>query len=567
MAVAGAGGGGCEASGGTEVIILISDSGSDEDRLERDPCAPVIKLEKSENGHDRDSPSLLQNGHKLPIVPVIKPELPQADKLYNRTHYKVSPMLQEMTEKANCALTKFLELCTPLMSRDDRGVILKRVDVLVQQTNLHYLASEQFRGLVADLTRKVGADGANVYVHLKTLTDELRAYREKRPKPKGTTAPSASTSGDAAADRSGGAAANETTTDNGGTTSANGEEVAEDSGTAASNEGDVKDLKRQKQIRQLEKHLRKLHRAIKKLRKKEVDWDSEDDINSPYIMEDRYKKKFVKVWWKLCELQGRRPLTGREDEKKFRYSGSRYPEINEGVCRMINSKKIFPDFTDILGLIKSHNELSSLGLQGPQMEQIAKEVFTDVGQELQARRKREELRLALLYLEDEEEVPKDPAEADPELRARLDENGKLFSSRMDEVVQSFVNRQLEQKLEPREVQEEDCDQSPPPSPKNEATEDEDEEEEEEEEDEDLVNFQDLSGDENSPEEDEEKDEKAEDPDALIGKADDKAVPPPTQPCAGVVASCPEEAKPKVEAEVIVIVSDDEALPPAKRART
>uniref|UniRef100_V5H3C7 Putative fas death domain-associated protein n=1 Tax=Ixodes ricinus TaxID=34613 RepID=V5H3C7_IXORI len=486
-------------------------------------------------------------------------------------------MLQEMTEKANCALTKFLELCTPLMSRDDRGVILKRVDVLVQQTNLHYLASEQFRGLVADLTCKVGADGANVYVHLKTLTDELRAYREKRPKPKGTSAPSASTSGEAAAnrsvadcsaaDRSGDAAADETTTDNGGTTSANGEEAAEDSGTAASDEKSVEDLKRQKQIRQLEKHLRKLHKAIGKLRKKEVDWDSEDDINSPYIMEDRYKRKFVQVWRKLCELQGRRPLTGREDEKKFHYSGSRYPEINEAVCRMINRKKIFPDFTDILGLIKSHNELSSLGLQGPQMEQIAKEVFTEVGQELQARRKREELRLALLYLEDEEEVPKDPAEADPELRARLDENGKLFCSRMDEVVQSFVNRQLEQKLEPKEVQEEDCDQSPPPSPKNEATEEEEDEEEEEEEDEDLVNLQDLSGDENSPGEDEEKDEKAQDPVASTGEADDNAVPPPTQPCAGVVAPCPEEAKPSVEAEVIVIVSDDEASPPAKKART
>lgn len=480
-------------------------------------------------------------------------------------------MLQEMTEKANCALTKFLELCTPLMSRDDRGVILKRVDVLVQQTNLHYLASEQFRDLVADLARKVGADGANVYVHLKTLTDELRAYREKRPKPKGTSAPSASTSGDAAADRSADAAANETTTDNGGTTSANGEEAAEDSGTAATDKGGVEDLKRQKQIRQLEKHLRKLHKAIGKLRKKEVDWDSEDDNNSPYIMEDRYKRKFVQVWRKLCELQGRRPHTGREDEKRFHYAGSRYPEINEAVCRMINRKKIFPDFTDILGLIKSQNELSSLGLQGPQMEQIAKEVFMEVGQELQARRKREELRLALLYLEDEEEVPKDPAEQDPELRARLDENGKLFCSRMDEVVQSFVNRQLEQKLEPREVQEEDCDQSPPPSPKNEATgdeEDEEEEEEEEVEDEDLVNFQDLlSGDENSPGEGEEKDEKAEDPDASTGEADGNAVPPPTQPCAGVVAPCPEEAKSSVKAEVIVIVSDDEASPPAKKART
>ena len=57
---------------------------------------------------------------------------------------------------------------------------------------------------------------------------------------------------------------------------------------------------------------------IEDLKEAEVDLDDED---SAYIMEEKYQKKFVKVWNKLCELKASSKDTGRPAEKKFRYSG------------------------------------------------------------------------------------------------------------------------------------------------------------------------------------------------------------------------------------------------------
>ena len=48
------------------------------------------------------------------------------------------------------------------------------------------------------------------------------------------------------------------------------------------------------------------------------DLDADDTI---YTLEDRYKKKFMKVWHKLCELKGAEPLTGRRTEKRFKFEG------------------------------------------------------------------------------------------------------------------------------------------------------------------------------------------------------------------------------------------------------
>lgn len=46
------------------------------------------------------------------------------------------------------------------------------------------------------------------------------------------------------------------------------------------------DSKRQRQIRKLEKTLKKLHRAIQKLEEQEVDFD--DDEDSVYLLTERY---------------------------------------------------------------------------------------------------------------------------------------------------------------------------------------------------------------------------------------------------------------------------------------
>ncbi|XP_014675699.1 PREDICTED: death domain-associated protein 6-like [Priapulus caudatus] len=69
---------------------------------------------------------------------------------------------------------------------------------------------------------------------------------------------------------------------------------------------------------------------------------------------DRQVRKFeklLKVWNMLCELKGRTSETGRYMEKRFRYEGSRYHEVNRSVERFINKKKIFPDFHDICRVV------------------------------------------------------------------------------------------------------------------------------------------------------------------------------------------------------------------------
>lgn len=46
------------------------------------------------------------------------------------------------------------------------------------------------------------------------------------------------------------------------------------------------DMKRQRQIRKLEKTLKKLHRAIQKLEEQEVDFEDEED--SVYVLTERF---------------------------------------------------------------------------------------------------------------------------------------------------------------------------------------------------------------------------------------------------------------------------------------
>lgn len=66
------------------------------------------------------------------------------------------------------------------------------------------------------------------------------------------------------------------------------------------------------------KCLQDIRDKIEELKNAEVDLDDED---SAYIMEEKYQKKFVKVWKKLCEIKESSTDTGRPSEKKFKYEG------------------------------------------------------------------------------------------------------------------------------------------------------------------------------------------------------------------------------------------------------
>ncbi|XP_065301684.1 death domain-associated protein 6-like isoform X4 [Dermacentor albipictus] len=491
-------------------------------------CEPQVKCEA------RDLPPLGID------EPLITPVPGNEGETFNRADYQVPPLLVEMTEQSNRIMVEFLSTCMPLITEEDRPLIMRKLKDILSQTNLHYLASDRFRQTVASVASSVQKDSSstNVYLRIKELADELRSRREKKNKKKGTlpsgpltagsNASSAAVTGSSGEDTSDSkciipamcvafdsvasqarlaalksptpsptnavpdstsvvqtetssvaAGKNDYVSESKKLVGADHEEkcsngvdtMGETSGVSQKSE---KQLRTEKHIKKLEKHLIKLHRAIKKFREEEVDLSC-DDINSAYIQEDRFKKKAVAVWRKICELEHRRAITGCEREKKFHYKGTRFVEINTKVEKLVNKRRIFPDFKDILDVVQSENEANGLGLNSKEEKDLAQDVFQEVGRELQKRRQRDELADALAYLEDGpgSAFTGDPAESDKELLKKLENNAKLSRRKIDEVIEVYVTKQEELKLEAKEVEQDNCDQSPKPSDDS-GSEDEDE---------------------------------------------------------------------------------------------
>ncbi|XP_064458117.1 death domain-associated protein 6-like [Ornithodoros turicata] len=453
-------------------IILISDDEESTEKNHKIPTASDTKANIRKESHCVDEEDVKNGKEQSLIVPIKKID---DQELLHRANYQVSPVLVKMTARANEVLKKFLSACQPLMHTANDCKILDSIRHDVQQANLHYLASDKFYDTVKFLAERVTEDPKNVFVYIKELSDELRAYKDKCPKAKKTSVNGEATQSSAPSGEEGKDVNGTLVKQSRSKTATSENETSSGVEHARGAQSDRDSDKKEDAIRRLTRHLEKLARAAKKLEEKEVDWEDPDDVNSPYLMESRIKAKAMKVWLKICELEGRRPKTGRVIEKKLRYGGSRYPEVNKSIEKFVNKKGIFPDYTDVLSIVKSQNEESSLGLRDCQVQSVAEEVFRDVGKLLQERRQKDDFSLAMARLanvETEGEL-KDPAEGDAELETKLGENFTKAKQRLTEVIDSFVHKQMEMKLEPQEVKEDDCDQSPPPSPKPEKKEGED----------------------------------------------------------------------------------------------
>ncbi|KAK3591447.1 hypothetical protein CHS0354_033446 [Potamilus streckersoni] len=196
-----------------------------------------------------------------------------------------------------------------------------------------------------------------------------------------------------------------------------------------------------RQIEYLEKLLKKLRDKIESIQSKELSLDDLDDEISDYILEDKYQKKFVKVWEKLCQLKERETTTGRPLERKFVYEGTRYPEINTQIQKFINRNKIFPDYHDIKRLVTKANTFFKLNLRPPAIERLAREAFTDVGNQLQQRRI-EDFRMNFgSSLTDQCRNSIDPALLDTELRCKLEQNRSVSKNRLDDVINKYAELQ------------------------------------------------------------------------------------------------------------------------------
>ncbi|XP_078497760.1 death domain-associated protein 6 isoform X2 [Lissotriton helveticus] len=304
-----------------------------------------------------------------------------------------------------------------------------------QKASPAFLASTEFRNVIARCITRVQNKKSKVYVYINELCTVLKSNSEKK-KVALSSAPAAKQKqaeqlqSHAPADSS----ATETTD---GLEQEENQEAKENAGAEAMEDGEhYKASKRQ--IRYLENLLSVYTLEIRRLQEKELDLTQLDDEDSIYIQENRLKRKMIRIFEKLCDLKSCCSLTGRVIEQRIPYRGTRYPEVNRRIQKFINQPDNFPDYGDILKVIEKANLRHSLDLTKRQMQSMAADAFREVGNRLQERRHLDMVYNFGSHLTDQYKAGTDPALMDPILARRLRENRSVALTQLDEVVRKYA---------------------------------------------------------------------------------------------------------------------------------
>ncbi|CAL8105125.1 unnamed protein product [Orchesella dallaii] len=279
---------------------------------------------------------------------------------------------------------------------------------------------------------------------------------------------------------------------------------------------EAQELRRQIEIQKardkLEKEMKKIHQKIAYFDEQEVDFSDEDDHNSPYILVDKFTKKFITGFYRACDVHKSSRFTDRPVQKKINLkkcgANCSYDQINVEVERFLNKKGFLfnPDFKDIHNIVIKVNKSARLSLSEDEVWRSARETFTKVALVIKKRRQKDNL-LTLSDLMQSDNI-KDPADQDEELRRKLENNDRNRRSEA-EVLDHYIKLQEEQGKTAEEVaDEEDIDASPPPSDNE-----EDDEETEDTDDGDEITLRDR------PDQDELVDEADDDEDETVLETD------------------------------------------------
>ncbi|XP_063966364.1 death domain-associated protein 6-like [Lytechinus pictus] len=185
----------------------------------------------------------------------------------------------------------------------------------------------------------------------------------------------------------------------------------------------------------MEKLMGRLNREIQRYSEKELSLEEMGRDDSSHMIEHKLRKRFVEAWQKCCKLKGYEAKTGRGVEKKVKFLGTRYPEINKRICKLVKGNK-FPDFHDVYHVIRKTNTREKLGIHEFDLRPLATEVFKDVGEMLSKRRINDYMCNAgyASFID----APDDPANENPELRTRLEDNAIKGRKMMDSVLEKYT---------------------------------------------------------------------------------------------------------------------------------
>ncbi|KAL1131805.1 hypothetical protein AAG570_011417 [Ranatra chinensis] len=226
--------------------------------------------------------------------------------------------------------------------------------------------------------------------------------------------------------------------------------------------------------------LRKLNRMLKKVKKKiaqleQAEVTSSGDEEDAYIQMDRWSRRAVQIYKKICELMDKPADAERQFLRKVSFSGNgEYQVISQALARYYNKCRKFPDFQDVKKLVESVVKKENLKLTPIATHTMAEKIFVDFGTMLQRLRCYDDYTIMVEHL-NEEEVH-DPAMDDPELERKLNENKRLYHKNEQKVLEEYTNKELMKKsVEKTDASEDKGNEEDESCSENEDTEGSDEE--------------------------------------------------------------------------------------------
>jgi len=235
--------------------------------------------------------------------------------------------------------------------------ILRKIQKIYSKASKSYVESEGFVRRAQQINNEVRLSPNKMWVLTNEFFQELKAYKQKaqdvaNPQPSALKDDSVSQTGS---------------------------DVASKQEESDSNQSESK-VRRvsSSQLRRMEELLESHHKEIQRYEQMELSFDDMEKDDSTYLICERLKRRAGKIFDRICELKGRSTSKGGAREKKFKYSGSRYHELNVLVQRFVNKQDFeerMPDYSDIKKIVKLCNEKHKYCLNKNRVTELSKEVL------------------------------------------------------------------------------------------------------------------------------------------------------------------------------------------------
>uniref|UniRef100_A0A2A4JCZ4 Daxx histone-binding domain-containing protein n=1 Tax=Heliothis virescens TaxID=7102 RepID=A0A2A4JCZ4_HELVI len=194
-------------------------------------------------------------------------------------------------------------------------------------------------------------------------------------------------------------------------------------------------------IKAIEEDIAFYKKRIAELEEAEV---TSDSILSPYIQCAKLKRRIIASYKEICKIKGNSDDIVKRREIRLHVANG-HPagpakRLEEHLNDSIDNTGAvaFPDFSDVVKCVIEANREDCLGWCRQRVFQEASVLFRKCGQALRKRRQKREYRDLLSLVRDKQE-PDDPAENNPELLAKLEENKLIAKIKEEEILERYVN--------------------------------------------------------------------------------------------------------------------------------